>query len=168
MYLAKIFHHCSNLALHFIWGIQEQLSHCCFDHYTTDNCCELYTQGAIILGRNFRVLSNKQYFLTSLEICHLLSHLSGVRFPLSKGKQEFQIRTRADAFPTRYIKKTFHVKCCNELGELQHSAQRKKTFRVNRESNTDGRLFASLFHISSSAKWEPQKMLGQGEGHGVH
>lgn len=126
VYLANISHHCSNLALRFIWGMQEQLSHCCFDHYTTDNCCEPYTQGAIILGRNFRVVSNKQYFLTSLEICHLLSHLSGVRFPLSKGKQEFQIRTRADAFPTRYIKKPFmsSVAMSWESSSILHSEKR--------------------------------------------
>lgn len=37
----------------------------------------------------------------------MLSYLSSVRFPLSKGKQEFLIRTRPDAFPSRFVKNAF-------------------------------------------------------------
>lgn len=79
----------------------------CRNNPGTDNCCQPYTKGAVILGRNFTVVSYKRYFLTSSEICHLLSYLSGVIFPLSKGKQEFLIRTRPDAFPNRFVKNAF-------------------------------------------------------------
>lgn len=126
MYIANTSHHCSNPAFCFIWGMQGQPSHWCLDHYTTDNCCKPYTQEAMILGRNFRIVSNKQCFLTSLEMWHLLSYLNGVRFPLSKGKQEFQIRTKADAFQTRLIKNAFmsSVVLSGERPTILHSQER--------------------------------------------
>lgn len=126
MYLANTSHHCSDLTLCFIWGMQEQPRHCCFDCYTTDNCYEPYTPGATTLGRNFRVASNKQYFLTSLEFCLLLTYLTGVRFPLSKGKKELQIRTRADAFPTKFVKNAFTSGVAMSWGSLiiLHSQER--------------------------------------------
>jgi len=80
----------------------------------------------MVLARNVRVVSNKQYFCTYLEISHWLCYLSCVRFPLSKGKQEFQIRTRPHAFPTRFIKDVFmsSVAMSQESPTILHSEER--------------------------------------------
>lgn len=146
----------------------EQPSHCCFDCYTTDNCCEPYTQGATILGRNFRVVSNKQYFLTSLEICHLLTYLSGVRFPLSRGKKELWIRTRADAFPTWFIKNAFTsgVAMSWESLIILHSQERLSELRERAILMAGYPHHCSMLAVAQNESYK--KMPGWAEGHRVH
>lgn len=62
IYIANASHHCSNPTLRFSGRMQGQPSQRSFDHYTADNCCESYTQSAVILGRNYRVVSKQALF----------------------------------------------------------------------------------------------------------
>lgn len=53
----------------------------------TDNCCEPYPQGAMILGRKFRVVSKQEVSSDFFRNVSFVSHLNSARFPLGKEDQ---------------------------------------------------------------------------------
>lgn len=53
----------------------------------TGNCCEPYPQGAMILGRKFRVVSKQAVSSDFFRNVSFVSYLSSARFPLGKKNQ---------------------------------------------------------------------------------